>query len=321
MFLCMADLADNAQPASWYLRAGRVAGAGLTGAAVGAWGAGIWHAGWEAGRTACQGGGFCIPLRSAVGAVLGVGAVICVGVFLGFLLFHVRPKRLTIPVGCILAAMLIFAVGAGLPGDIPPAPWTAALAVGAGLASLALAVDSGRAQVAGLVAIVVVVVGAFALPHVTPTQVAPATREQQLGALGFPLLLPVAAGYHATAASAANGGLSVTMSADATGASGLSRQQAFTVGITPVTGPPADPDAKPDACGSPAQADCLELKPGLWLLTDVGAGNGAVVITWRGQLEVEAVSIGYSPASTSALVQAATDLRPATAAALADLRG
>ena len=289
---------------------------------MGAAGAGIWHAGWETARAACQGTEFCIPARSAVGAVLCIGAVICAGVFLGFLLIRLRPKRLTIPVGCILAAMLIFAVGAGVPGDIPPPPWTAALAVGAGLASLALAVDSGRAQVAGLVAIVVVTVGAFATPHVIRYQVQPGTREQQLAALGFPLLLPVAAGYHATAASAASGGLSVTMSADAPRGSDLSRQPAFTVGITPVTGPPADPDAKPDACGSPApHAECLELKPGLWLLTDVGAGNGSEVITWRGQFEVEAVSIGYSPVSTSALVQAATDLRPATAATLADLRG
>jgi hypothetical protein len=43
------------------------------------------------------------------------------------------------------------------------------------------------------------------------------------------------------------------------------------------------------------------------------------VITWRGDLEVGAMSLGYSPVSTSALVQAATDLRPATAAALAAL--
>jgi hypothetical protein len=183
MFLSMADLADGgARTWPWYLRAGRAAGAGLTGAAVGAAGARIWHAGWEAATTACRGTEFCIPVGSAAGAVLGTGAVICAGVFLGFLLIRLRPKRLTIPVGCILAAMLIFAVGAGIPGDIPPAPWTAALAVGAGLASLALAVDSGRAQVAGLLAIVVVVAGAFALPHVARSRTQPGTREQQLAA-------------------------------------------------------------------------------------------------------------------------------------------
>jgi hypothetical protein len=50
-----------------------------------------------------------------------------------------------------------------------------------------------------------------------------------------------------------------------------------------------------------------------------GAGNGGEVVTWRGELEVAAMSLGYSPVSASALVQAATDLRPATAATLAGL--
>ena len=163
----MVDWADGAPPGRCYLRAGRVVGAGLTGAAVGAGVAGVWRAGWQAAGTLCHGSGdmFCIPVGPAVAAVLGSAAVICVGVFAGFLLFRVRPKRLTIPVGCILAATLIFAVGAGRPGATPPPAWTAALAAGAGLAALALAVDSGRAQVAGLVAIVVVVIGAFAFPH------------------------------------------------------------------------------------------------------------------------------------------------------------
>jgi hypothetical protein len=322
MFTCMADLAGGAQPGPWYLRAWRTAGAGLTGAAVGAGVAGIWRAGWEAAGTVCRGGPgtvFCIPVWPTVGAVLGSGAVICAGVFAGFLLFQLRPKRLTIPVGCILAAMLIFAVGAGRPGDVPPPTWTAALAAGAGLASLALAVDSGRAQVAGFVAVVIVAAGAFALPHVIRPRTQPDTPEQQLAALGFPLLLPVAAGYHASAASASGGSLSVSMSADTPGGAAFSRRAAFTVGISPVTGPAVKPDEKPDACGSPApRAQCLELRPGLWLLTDAGAGNGEV-ITWRGELEVEALSLGYSPVSTSTLVQAATDLRPATAAALAGL--
>jgi hypothetical protein len=62
---------------------------------------------------------------------------------------------------------------------------------------------------------------------------------------------------------------------------------------------------------------CRELKPGLWLLPD--AGIGPEVITWRGRLEVDAMSLGYSPVSVNALVQAATNLQPANAAALAGL--
>jgi hypothetical protein len=73
-------------------------------------------------------------------------------------------------------------------------------------------------------------------------------------------------------------------------------------------------------CGYlPPRPGCRELKPRLWLLPDGGAGNGGEVITWRGDLEVDVMTLGYSPVSTSALVQAATDLRPATAATLAGL--
>jgi hypothetical protein len=320
----MADPAGSAQPGPWYLRAGRATGAGLTGAAVGAGVAGIWHAGWEAAGTACRGAGdaFCIPVAQAAAAVLGSSVVICVGVFAGFFLIQVRPKRLTIPVGCILAAMLTWAVGAGIPGGTPPPAWTAALAAGAGLASLALMVDSGRAQIAGFVAIAVVMAGAFALPRLIHSQIQQGARERQLAALGFPLMLPTAAGYHASGADAANGGLSVSMSSDTPGGSALSRLPAFAVSITPASSSPTEPGSgeKPVECGYlPPHPGCRELKPGLWLLADGGAGNGGEVITWRGELEVAAMSLGYSPVSTSALVQAATDLRSATAATLAGL--
>jgi hypothetical protein len=319
----MADPAGRAQTGPWYLRAGRAAGAGLTGAAVGAGVAGIWHSGWEAAGNACRGAGdsFCIPVAQAALAVLGSGLVICAGVFLGFLLLRVRPKRLTIPVGCVLAAMLIWAVGVGAPGGTPPPAWATALAAGAGLMSLALMLDSGRAQIAGFVAIAVVVAGAFALPRIIHSRIEQDARERQLAALSFPLLLPVATGYHASGADAANGGLSVSMSSDKPGASALSSLPAFTVGITPAMSAPTEPgpDGKPVNCRYlPPRTGCRELKPGLWLLPD-GAGNGAEVITWRGDLEVDAMSLGYSPVSANALVQAATNLRPASAAALARL--
>ncbi len=244
----VAEAAGRAQAGPWYPRAGRTAGAGLTGAAVGAGVAGIWRAGWEAAGGACRGAGdvFCIPVTQAAAAVVGSGLLICVGVSLGFFLIQVRPKRLTIPVGCVLAAMLIWAVGVGIPGGTPPPAWTTALAVGAGLASLALMVDSGRAQIAGFVAIAVVLASAFTLPRLIQSRIKQDARERQLAALGFPLMLPVASGYHAS-------------------------------------------------------------------------GDGAEVITWRGDLEVDAMSLGYSPVSPNALVEAATNLRPASAAALAGL--
>jgi hypothetical protein len=320
----VADATGRAQPGPCYPRAGRVAGAGLTGAAVGAGVAGIWHAGWEAAGHACRGAGdtFCIPVGQVGVAVLGSGLVICVGVFLGFFLLQVRPKRLTIPVGCVLAAMLIWAVGVNIPGGTPPPAWTTALAAGAGVTSLALMVDSGRAQIAGFVAIALVVGGAFALPRLIHSRVQQDARERQLAALAVPLMLPVAAGYHASGADAVNGGLSVSMSSDTSGTSALSRLPAFTVSITPATTAPAQPgpDGKPVQCRYlPPHPGCRELKPGLWLLPDGGAGNGAEVITWRGDLEVDAMSLGYSTVSANALVQAATNLQPAGAAALAGL--
>lgn len=316
--------ASGARPGPWYLRAGRAAGAGLTGAAVGAGVAGIWHAGWEAAGNACRdaGNGFCVPVAQPAVAVLGSGFVICAGVCLGFFLLQVQPRRLTVPAGCVLAAMLSWAVGVGMPGGIPPPAWTTALAAGAGLASLALTVDSGRAQIAGFVAIAVVLAGASALPRLIHSRIQRDARERQLAALGFPLMLPVAAGYHASGADAANGGLSVSMSPDAPGASALSRLPAFTVSIIPATTSPTEPgpDGKPVKCGYLApHPGCRELKPGLWLLPGGGAGNGGEVITWRGDLEVDVMSLGYSPVRARALVQAATDLQPATAAALAGL--
>jgi hypothetical protein len=318
----MADAAGRALPGPWYLRAGRAAGAGLTGAAVGAAVAGIWHAGWEAAGSACRGAGetLCLPVLPAAAALLGSGLVICGGVLIGFFLLQIRLKRLTIPVGCALCAMLIFAVGVGVPGGTPPAAWTTALAAGAGLTSLALIADSGRAQIAGFVAIAVVAAGAVALPRLIHSRIQHDARERQLAALGFPLMLPVAAGYHASGADAVSGGLSVSMSSDTPGASALSRLPGFTVSITPATSSPTEPGpgGRPVQCQYLApHPGCRELKPGLWLLPD--AGIGPEVITWRGRLEVDAMSLGYFPVSANALVQAATDLQPVSAAALAGL--
>jgi hypothetical protein len=239
----MADAADRVRPARWYLRAGRAAGAGLIGAAVGAVVAPIWHAGWEAAGKACPEPNYssvlCFPVLPVGAAILGSGLVICAGVSLGFLLLQLRPKLVTIPVGCVLCALLIWAVSRGLPGGTPPAAWTTALAAGAGLASLALVVDGGRVQIAGLIAIAVVLFAAFEVPGLIDSRA-----------------------HH---------------------------------GASPV--------------------GLSSLSPGLWLAEPTGPD----VTTWRGGPEVDAMSLGYAPVSVNTLVQAATDLRPASAAALAGL--
>jgi hypothetical protein len=315
----MADAAGRVRARRWYLRAGRAAGAGLIGAAVGAVVASIWHAGWEAAGNACPEPNYssvlCFPVLQVGSAVLGSGLVIGAGVCLGFLLLRVRPSQVTIPVGCVLAAVLIWAVGSDIPGGTPPAAWTTALAAGAGLTSLALIVDTGRVQIAGIIALVVVLVGAFAAPRLIHARIQQDARDRQLAALGFPLMLPAAAGYHADGAYAVNGGLSVSMASDTPGKSLLSRGPVLTVTITPdaTTGP----GGKPVDCQylGPHQR-CRELKPALWLVPRPGDPE---VITWRGGVEIDATSLGYAPVSVNTLVQAATNLHPASAAALASL--
>lgn len=306
------------------LRAGRFAGAVLTGAAVGASVAGIWDASWKAAGSACPNTGdtLCLPAGPLTLGIAGSALVTCAGVFLGFLALQVRPKRLTIPVGCVLTVLLTWAVETGMPGRTPPPVWAIALAVGAGLGPVTLVSDPGRTRLAGVAAIVIVISAAAVIPRVIESRSQQSTRYRQLAALGFPLMLAVAAGYHASGADAVRPGLSVYLSSDTPGSSTLSRLPAITVTFTPASSPPTQPGpgGKPVECQYvPPHPGCRQVKPGLWLLPeDSGAGNWEV-ITWRGGLEIDAVSLGYSPVRASALIQAATDLRPVTAATLAAL--
>lgn len=85
-----------------------------------------------------------------------------------FALLGLRPLRMTIPVGCMLTAWLAFFTASGFPGGQGPAPWAAAVAVGAvgaGLAAVALSVDWGRAQVTGMIAIGIILLASMFLPR------------------------------------------------------------------------------------------------------------------------------------------------------------
>jgi hypothetical protein len=157
-------------PPTWYARALRVAGAAAAGAALGALVAVIWHAAWAAGNAECRtppgtSGGFCVPVGTAVEAILGSFLVTCVGVLAAFALLRLRPLRVTIPIGCMLTAWLAFFTATGFPGGQGPAPWAAAVAVGAGLAAVALSVDWGRAQLAGMIAVGVILLASLVLPR------------------------------------------------------------------------------------------------------------------------------------------------------------
>jgi hypothetical protein len=150
------------------VRAGRIAGAALTGAAVGAAVAGIWHAGLAAAATACQNAGntFCLGILPAAEAIAGNMVLIIVSLLIGFGVLRIRPLRLTVAAGYILTVLLVWNVSTatGGPGKGPPA-WAAAVAVGAGLAALALSVDRGRFQKAGIVALGAIIVVSILLPH------------------------------------------------------------------------------------------------------------------------------------------------------------
>jgi hypothetical protein len=152
-------------PPAWYVRAGRVAGADLTGAAVGAAVAGIWHAGVVAANRSCQDAGvnlclnFVIPMAEAIA---GIVIVIIAGVWLGFGALRIRPLVLTVPAGFLLALLLVWnvSVRTGGVGTGPPV-WAAAVAVGSGLAALTLAADWGRAQKAGIVVLGAIIVASI----------------------------------------------------------------------------------------------------------------------------------------------------------------
>jgi len=107
------DLSWEQEPPRPYVRAGRVAGAGTAGAALGALVAAIWHASATAASNACrpavpgESAGFCIPVGQAALGVIISFFVICLGVLAAFALLRVRPRRLTIPIGCVVVAWTV----------------------------------------------------------------------------------------------------------------------------------------------------------------------------------------------------------------------
>lgn len=153
------------------IRVARVVGAGLGGAIIGALVAFIWTAGATASgaaTSACQAvnhGDFCVAIGPAAGAIAGSVAVISAATLITVATLGVRPKRLTAPLGCIVMATALFFTGLGFPGGLGPTPWAAAIAAGASLAAVALSVDSGRAQLAGWAAIVVILLASLVVPR------------------------------------------------------------------------------------------------------------------------------------------------------------
>jgi hypothetical protein len=151
------------------LRAGRVAGAGLTGALVGAVVAGIWHAGIAASNRACQDAGdnlcftFVVPQIAAIAASV---ILVIAAVWIGFGALGIRPLRLTVPAGFIVAVLLAWNVSMGTGGrGAGPPGWAAALAAGSGLAALALSAGQGRPQKVGIIVLGAIIVASIVVPH------------------------------------------------------------------------------------------------------------------------------------------------------------
>ena len=309
-------------------RAGRVAGAGLGGAVLGAAIAGIWHAAAAGAKDACRpplpGSGArvvpCLPVPQVALAVLGGFAVICLGVLALCALLRLRPLAVSIPVGCVVVGWTTVVTGAGFPGGQGPAPWAAAVAAGAGLAAVALTVDWGWAQVAGVAAIVVIVVASLALPRLAARPEQANARVRQFAALGFPLELPSMPGYQVAAAHpSADRSLIIDLEPDE--GSGTS---AYAITVT--IGPAGNKDVAGDLaeCAiAPPRPACRPLSPRQWLLI---LDSGPVALTETGDIVAEAAwrdglpQGGLPQAAGDTLLKVLSTLSPATPAEVASLR-
>lgn len=309
---------------SWS-RVGRVAGAGLGGAGIGVVVAWIWAAGAVAAGAVVRGcesvQGFdavCVPVGPVAAAAAGSIAVICAGTLITFWSMRVRPRRLTVPAGCIVITVTIFCASLGFPWGREPAPWAAAIAAGAGLAAVALSAGRGRPTIAGLIVAGVVLLGSFIVPPAIARQEQTDSQEAKLTHLGFGLELPRVAGYYPMDGYAMPGGsLDVDMGRDGA----PSTLVAFTVSITR-TGTSdgafdlgmCKHDENPKLT---PQYSCQAKGPGLWLVTGTGLPSDEALAVSRGMIAL-AQPIG-TQVPDEVLLQAVISLRPATAAQIAAL--
>jgi hypothetical protein len=316
---------DEMTAPSW-TRVGRIAGAGLGGAVIGVVVTWIWEAGAAAARAtvnsceSAQGaGGFCIAVVPGAVAIAGSIAVISAGTLIALWTLQVCPRRLTVPVGCIVIAVAIGCTGFGFPGGRGPAPWAAALAAGAGLSSVALSVDRGRAHVAGSVGVGIVLLGSFIVPRTIARHEQTDSQAAKLTRLGFPLELPSVPGYYPMNGYATPGGsLDVSMGRDRA-ASYLAL--AFTVSVTKVGTSDATFDLGMCRPGENPQLipqySCHARGPGRWLVTDSGASADEALADTRGMIAV-AQPIG-TQIPDEVLLQAVASMQPASAAEIAAL--
>ena len=315
-----------AQPQPEQPQVARIAGAGAGGAVTGLLVAWIWEAGAAAASaavSACESAegrnSVCIPLVPALAAIAGSIVAISAGTVITLWTMQVRPKRVTVPVGCIVTTVAVFWTSSGFPGGRGPAPWAAAIAAGAGLAAVALSARRRRARVAGLAGVVVVLLGSLLVPRTVARQEEVGSQAAKLTQLGFPLQLPSVPGYYPMGGYATPGGsLDVSMGRDGE-PSDLAL--AFTVSITRagtsdgafdlgMCRPGQDPRLTP-------QYYCQAKGPGLWLATERGTTSDVALADNRSMIAVAQPILRQVP--DEVLLQAVSSLRPATAAEIAAL--
>jgi hypothetical protein len=313
----------------WHSLPGRVAGSGLAGAAIGAAVAAIWNASWTS-HLGCPSAkapgsidtGICFPADVWLLAIAGNCALIMAGVWCAFTVLRLRPRRVTVPGGCVVVVVMILA-SAGELGlrqfKTPPAPWVTALETGAGLAAFALAAGGRRASLAGVLALAVTIGAAMQVPPLVRQHDAADARLHDLAALGFPLEVPSVPGYHVSAANVSEGVLLVDIDPSAP-RPGMSE-------ITVVIGPASSAWAAGELalCAGPGRSRplfdaCSARGPRRWLLTNADPILGDAALAESAGLVMESTPNGGHVAD-SMLIAAATSLRPASAASLAGLPG
>ena len=315
---------------NWHSLPGRVVGSGLAGAALGAAVAGIWNASWtsDLGCPRPVPGSvdtnFCFPAGLWLVAIVVNCVVILAGVWGAFTMLRLRPRRATVPWGCVVVVVMIFASTGELGLRLvksPPAPWLTALETGAGLAAFALVAGGRRVWLAGVLALAVTIAAAVQVPPLVRQHELTDARLHDLVALGFPLEVPSVPGYHVSAADVSEGVLLVVIDQSIPHPG---TTEIF-VDIGPVGGAWAARELA--MCAGPGRSRplyhaCSARGPDRWLLTNTDPLFGDAALAERAGLVTESSASGHpTPVSDSTLIAAATSLRPASAASLASLRG
>jgi hypothetical protein len=264
---------------------------------------------------------FCLPIGVWLLAMAVSCVVIIAGVWGGFTLLRLGPRLATVPGGCVVVTLMIFA-SAGVIDPLkhtsPPSLWLAALEAGAGLAAFAVVAGGRRVWLAGVLALAVAAAAAITVPPLVRQHQLADARLHQFMALGFPLEAPSVPGYYLSAATTSDGVL-VDVIDQAAAPQGPSE-------ILVVIGPVASAWAAHqralctggNAVSSGPLFDCSAIRPSAWLWANSTIGN-EIMSEHSGLMAIASASSQPSTVSEATLIAAATSLRMTTAATLAGL--